>query len=127
MTTDIKKFIQKLVQMKSNMDTATAMCNHITNSIAKGGSWAPLDHPSLLGKLRIAREEIEAVKIKNKFWKTWAMGGSDLAAQLKAFDEKTLRQQQAQADELDAKLTLLGEKNENMKKMHAVNPSSDED
>ena len=123
----MKKLIQKLVQMESKMDTACAVCNHITASIAKGGSWAPLAHPSLLGKLRIAREEIEAVKINNKFWKTWAMGGSDLAAQLKAFDAKTLWQQQAQADELDTKLTLLDQKNESMKKMHAVGPSSDDE
>ena len=126
-STDIKKMIQKLVQMSQRSNTICAVCNQIAASIAKGGSWAPLEHPDLLGKLRTLREEIEAVKSKNKFWKTWAMGGADLAAQLKAFDAKTLWQQQAQADELDDKLTLLDKKNESMKKMHAVNPSSDED
>ena len=55
------------------------------------------------------------------------MGGSDLAAQLKAIDDKTIWQQQAQADELDTKLTLLDQKNESMKKMHAVGPSSDDE
>ena len=113
--------------MKSKMDTVCAVCNQIAASIAKGGSWAPLEHPDLLGKLRTLREDIEAVGSKNKFWKTWAMGGADLAAQLKAYDEKTLWQQQAQADELDTKLTLLEQKNESMKKMHAAGPSSDDE
>ena len=90
----MKKLIQKLVQMKGKMDSACAVCTEITTNIAKGGSWEPLSHPSLLGKLRTARNAIEAVKVKNKFWKTWAMGGTGLATQLKTFDEKTLRKQQ---------------------------------
>ena len=55
------------------------------------------------------------------------MGGSTLATQLKAFDEKTLRQQQGEADELDAKLSTLVERNEKVKKMHSENMSSDDE
>ena len=55
------------------------------------------------------------------------MGGTGLATQLKTFDEKTLRKQQAEVDELDAKLSTLVAKNESMKKMHSENLSSDDE
>ena len=119
--------IQKLVQLKVNMDSACAVCNEITTNIAKGGSWEPLGHKTLLGKLRVARDAIEAVKVKNKFWKAWAMGGSTLATVLKSFDEKTLRKQLSEVEDLDTKLSTLVAKNESMKKMHSGILSSDEE
>ena len=58
--------IQKLVQLKVKMDSACAVCNEITTNIAKGGSWEPLGHKTLLGKLRVARDAIEAVKVNKQ-------------------------------------------------------------
>ena len=113
--------------MEGKMDSACVVCTEITTSIAKGGSWEPLNHPTLLGKLREARDAIEAVKLKNKFWKCWAMGGSTLATQLKRFDEKTLRKQLAEVEELDAKLSKLEQRNEKMKKVHSEGMSSDDE
>ena len=55
------------------------------------------------------------------------MGGSTLATVLKTFDEKTLRKQQAEVEDLDTKLSTLVAKNESMKKMHSGILSSDEE
>ena len=55
------------------------------------------------------------------------MGGSTLATQLKTFDDKTLRKQQAEVNDLDEKLSTLVAKNEKMKKIHSENMSSDDE